>query len=147
MSDMLFSIRPACPGDAPELLRLNTAFNGPGDQTIEGIEKALKDPGGERVLVAQGAKGQGLLGFCCCQLKRSFCYREPVGEITEFYVDPAFRRQGVGRALLKEALCLCRAQGAEEITLLTGGDNLPAQALYAAGGFVPSGELHMALEG
>lgn len=141
---MPIAIRMASPEDAPGLMRLNTAFNGPGTQTVEGIKAALETPGAELVLVAEAA-GEPI-AFCCCQLKYSFCYGEPSGEITEFYVDPGYRRQGVGRRLLQAAIGQCKARGAGEITLLTGDDNYAAQALYASGGFAPSGELHMELQ-
>ena len=42
---MPVTIRFAQPKDAPQLLRLNEAFNGPGDQTPEGIRAALEAPG------------------------------------------------------------------------------------------------------
>lgn len=144
---MPVKIRPATPADAPGLMRLNIDFNGPGTQTTEGMAVALSAPSPELVLVAQQEGTSELLGFCCCLLKNSLCYGEPSGEVTEFYVDPRYRRQGIGRALLMEAINQCQARGAQEITLLTGDDNLPAQALYTAGGFTPSGELHMEWEG
>lgn len=133
--------RPAVPGDAPELLRLNEAFNGPGGQTLAAVESALSTPGGERVFVAQ--EGDSLAGFCCCQVKRSFCYQEPACEVTEFFVDPPYRRQGAGRGLMAQVARLCRQLGVGEVTLLTGDDNLAAQAFYKDAGFSPSGELHM----
>lgn len=138
-------IRPARPQDAPQLLRLNEAFNGPGDQTLQGISAALEAPGPERVFVAEAGEKGNLAGFCCCLLKHSFCYREPSGEITEFFVDPPWRRQGVGRALLECAIEFCRSQGVSELTLLTGEDNFTAQAFYKSLGFGPTGEQHMAL--
>jgi len=143
---MPINIRPARPEDAPSLLRLNIEFNGPGEQTLDGVEKSLSLPGPEQVLVAEASEGNELVGFCCCLLKRSFCYREPSAEITEFYVDKSHRRQGIGRDLLKAAVALCKSCGACEITLLTGADNRAAQALYRGSGFAPSGELHMGLE-
>lgn len=144
---MPVKIRFASPADAPALMRLNTDFNGPGTQTAEGMAASLSTSSPELVLVAQQEGTGELLGFCCCLIKCSLCYGEPSGEVTEFYIDPLYRRQGIGRALLAEAVNQCRARGAQEITLLTGGDNLPAQALYTAGGFTPSGELHMEWEG
>ena len=50
---MPITIRFAQPKDAPQLLRLNEAFNGPGDQTPEGIRAALEAPGPEQVFVAE----------------------------------------------------------------------------------------------
>ena len=74
------SFRPARPEDAAELWRLNTAFNGPGDKAPAEMAADLAAPGGELTFVAQGDRG--LVGFCCCQVKRSWCYREPAAELT-----------------------------------------------------------------
>ncbi|MFG5380593.1 GNAT family N-acetyltransferase [Yoonia sp. R2-816] len=52
-------------------------------------------------------------------------------ELTWLYVDPAFHRCGVGRALLRHAVAL--GNGDMQIDLLEG--NLPAQALYVSEGF------------
>lgn len=139
---MSATIRAASPQDALALMQLNAAFNGPGGQTLENIRAALQRPGPEYVLVAE-AEGEELVGFCCCLLKSSFCYEAPTAEITEFFISPDYRRQGIGTRLLNTVLSLCRSRGAKEITLLTGDDNIPAQAFYKSLGFVPSGELHM----
>ena len=143
---MPMDFRPATPSDASELLRLNAAFNGPPSQTLAATREALAHPGAERVFVAQPCQGDRLAGFCCCQLKRSFCYPEPSCEVTEFYVDPPYRRQGVGRGLMAQVFRLCQEEGAAELSLLTGGDNQAAQAFYSSLGFRPSGELHMSSE-
>lgn len=139
-------IRLAQPQDAPALMRLNEAFNGPGGQTAGSIEASLRLPGPERVLVAESVETKELAGFCCCFIKHSFCYEVPSAEITEFYVSPAWRRQRIGRRLLQAALQLCKDCGAVEITLLTGSGNYPAQALYKSAGFSQSGEIHMEWE-
>lgn len=142
---MAVSFRPASPGDAAGLVCLNAAFNGPSSRTPGQVAASLAAPGGERVFVAQ-AQGGGLAGFCCCQVKHSFCYEKPSVEVTELYVGEGFRRQGVGRGLMGCVFCLCRELGAEELTLLTGDDNLDAQAFYASLGFSPTGELHLGAE-
>lgn len=138
--------RPASPSDAPELQRLNIAFNGPPGQTLEDTEAALAMSGSEKVFVAQMDASNVLGGFCCCQVKYSFCYSRPSVEVTEFFVDPPCRRQGLGRGLMGQVSALCQKLGAEELTLLTGGDNVTAQAFYKSLGFAPSGELHMCSE-
>ena len=66
--------------------------------------------------------------------------------MTELYVCPAYRRQGVARQLLEAFFELCRQEGAEAVTVLTGEDNAPAQALYQRMGFAPSGEVHFEQE-
>lgn len=132
--------RPAVPADAPELKRLNDAFNGPGAKTAVQMAGDLAAPKGERVFVA--GIGKRLIGFCCCQVKHSFCYETDTVEITELYVMPKFRRLGVGKGLLREAAVFFAKQPIEALELLTGDDNLNAQEFYQVMGFSPSGELH-----
>ena len=61
------------------------------------------------------------------------------GYITNIAVDPAYRRAGLGRALL-EALVNCgRERGADFLTLEVRQSNLAAQGLYRAFGFIEAG--------
>jgi len=55
--------------------------------------------------------------------------------VAELYVRPARRRQGLGRALMVEALALARAKGADYIDLGTSEDDVGARALYESLGF------------
>ncbi len=54
-------------------------------------------------------------------------------------VAPAFRRQGIGKALLRGALELAAAHGYPALSLSVAPDN-PARRLYEAQGFVKVGE-------
>jgi len=56
-------------------------------------------------------------------------------EITEMYVRPEFRRQGIGAALIHAAFEQCGARGCAEVHLLVDPDNVEAQAFYKATGF------------
>ncbi len=138
-------IRLACLEDAEQLAALNEAFNGPGDVSIEQIRASLSDNHQELVFVEEEAGH--LTGFLCLQLKKSFCYREYTAEITELYVRPAFRRRGIARRLMAfaENYCLARFP-VSRFELLTGDDNLPAQAAYRSLGYAEDGELHLAKE-
>jgi ribosomal-protein-alanine N-acetyltransferase len=59
--------------------------------------------------------------------------------ITTFAVDPGWRRQGVGEALLLALLDLAQARHAREATLEVRLSNLPARRLYEKYGFRPVG--------
>lgn len=61
-------------------------------------------------------------------------WQEPF--IKDLVVDPAWRRHGLGAALLTLALAAYAARGAAFIDLKTDVDNLRAQALYLKLGFV-----------
>jgi ribosomal protein S18 acetylase RimI-like enzyme len=64
-------------------------------------------------------------------------YAEPYAELTELYVEPGWRRMGIAKALMTFAEDLARQSGAAELTLLTGSDNLAAQAFYRSMGYAP----------
>ncbi len=56
-------------------------------------------------------------------------------EILTIGVHPAYRRQGIAKALLAACFAVLPAMGAERLTLEVAIDNLPAQTLYRAEGF------------
>ena len=56
--------------------------------------------------------------------------------LNDLYVAPQGRKQGTGKALLAAAADYGRAQGAARLTLSTAIDNLTAQSLYEANGWV-----------
>jgi GNAT superfamily N-acetyltransferase len=65
--------------------------------------------------------GKQLLGHVCVQLfeKMPNPLNEPEAHayLTNFYVVPQIRRQGLGGRLLNKALSWCRAQGADAVIL------------------------------
>lgn len=52
------------------------------------------------------------------------------GEILNVGVDPAYRRQGVGKALVSAGLELLRSRGARQVFLEVRESNVAARALY-----------------
>lgn len=56
-------------------------------------------------------------------------------EITELYVRPPFRRQGIGAALVRAAVNCSRSRGCSELHLLVDPANQEAHAFYEASGF------------
>jgi ribosomal protein S18 acetylase RimI-like enzyme len=61
--------------------------------------------------------------------------RGPAGVLHDIVVDPAHRRQGVGRMLLDGALAWLDAHGAPRVVLSTAARNEAAQRLFADAGF------------
>lgn len=55
--------------------------------------------GSEIVLVAESE--DKILGFACAQLIDSFCYTRPYAELNELYIQVAYRRKGIGIALVR----------------------------------------------
>ena len=66
------------------------------------------------------------------------CWLDPVNKVGEFEpvgTRPAFRRRGLGRAVLFEGLRRMQARGMETAFVCTQHDNAASQALYRAVGF------------
>lgn len=134
-------IRLACPADAEALVRLNAAFNGVDDVSAVCVRSSL-EASGEVVTVA--VEDGAPVAFCCAQVHHSFCYPTPVAEVTEMYVDAAFRRQGIAQALLGFLEAHLRDQyDVDEIHLLTGTRNHAAQSAYRKVGFTIKDEVYM----
>jgi mycothiol synthase len=75
--------------------------------------------------------GGRMAAFCLCWL-------DPVNKVGEFEpvgTRPAYRRRGLGRAVLFEGLRRMQARGMETAFVCTQHDNAAAQALYRAAGF------------
>ena len=63
---------------------------------------------------------------------------DPVNKIGDFGpvgARPAYRRQGLTRAVLLEGLRRMQARGMEQVCVSTGVSNMPAQRLYESVGF------------
>jgi ribosomal protein S18 acetylase RimI-like enzyme len=56
--------------------------------------------------------------------------------LNDLYVEPAYRQQKIGRALIRTAIDFARQEGAKFVQLETAGDNFIAQALYEKLGFI-----------
>jgi len=119
--------------DAQELARLNRAFNGV-DEPPERLAVRLCDP--QRVETPLLAEVDGrVVGFASLRVVPCVFYATPHAELTELFVEPGYRRRGIGRALVAHAERLAQERGAEELGVLTGFTNLEGQAFYRAVGY------------
>lgn len=67
-------------------------------------------------------------------------YAAPAGTrgwIEDVVVDAAYRRMGVGRALVRRAVEVARRAGVDTLTLTSRPSRTAARALYASEGFEP----------
>ena len=126
-------VRIALVADAPEIARLNRLFNGSGEPP-ERYAARMANPRRVDTPLLAFAAGHAV-GIANLRLLAPVFYPEPYAELTELFVEEAFRHQGVGRALLHLAEGLARQAGAPEIFILTGNHNLTAQAFYRAVGY------------
>jgi ribosomal protein S18 acetylase RimI-like enzyme len=84
-------------------------------------------------LVAVSPDG-GIAAFCICWLGAS-PGRPPRGQIEPLGVAPAYRRSGLGRAILEEGLRRLGSHGAEEVFVETDSYRNAAYGLYESVGF------------
>ena len=136
-------VRIATVQDAEQLEILNNEFNGEGETTLDNIRNSLAN-NHQEVIVVDEQNGE-LTGFVCVQLKKSFCYDDYMPEITEVYVKPKYRRNGIARAMITYAEEHCKKHfPLHKFELLTGTENDDAQIVYAKLGYSEDGELHLA---
>jgi ribosomal protein S18 acetylase RimI-like enzyme len=91
-------------------------------------------------LVAQPDIPNRLAGFLVATIEREIpIYRlDEFGFIHDLWVEPEFRKQGVGKALAESAVSRFRQLGITQIRLDTAAENEPARRLFASVGFRPS---------
>lgn len=126
--------RVATVDDAETLARLNRDFNG-GDEPSERLAQRMRHPARVETPILADVDGVAA-GFAALRVVPCVFYDGPHAELTELYVDPLFRRQGVGRALIVHAEQLALANGATTLLVLTDFYNDDAQMLYRRSGFV-----------
>ncbi len=89
--------------------------------------------GVETVLLAETA--EGVAGLCCLRMIPYIGQDVPYAEVTQLYVRAAFKRQGIGAELLRDAEARAQATGATCVHIITGQTNHDAQAFYRAQGY------------
>lgn len=132
-------IRKAIKSDAPGLLVLNEKFNGVSNISVAQIEDSLANNDREEVFVAD--QNGELVGFCCVQIFKSFCYDVNYAEITEIYVDDRCQHQGIGTLMLNYIEQYFEKVDIKGFQLFTGGENYSAQAFYEKIGYKKTSEI------
>lgn len=128
--------------DIDELSAMNYEFNG----VTVSSQHILNTLATGQEIVAIATVNDSLAGFACGQFYRSFCYDSLSGEITEMYVRAAYRRQGVGSALLVFLERELHKRGVTSVRILTGQDNEAGLGLYVTLGYTRKGETVLAKE-
>jgi aminoglycoside 6'-N-acetyltransferase I len=131
------TIRRLKPQDGREWLRLRAAL-WPDEslEELDELEKFLQNADREPVFVAVQPDG-GLCGLLEASLHEHApgCQTSPVGYLEGWFVDPAWRGQGVGRALVQSAENWARSQGCREMASDTTDDYPVSPAAHAALGY------------
>ena len=131
------AVRLATLADADRIGRLLHDFNCEFDEPTPGAERLaervrqLLAAGEITVLVAGSESG----GVAVLHFRPSLSTDASECYVSEFYVVPARRRQGLGRALIDAAVELARGRGADQIDMATSENNVAARRLYESAGF------------
>ncbi|MEE2786162.1 MAG: GNAT family N-acetyltransferase [Myxococcota bacterium] len=98
------------------------------------VRRQLRDAHG---MVIVAVDGQRIVGYLMgAEGYRSPVYtRRRVGMIYDMFVDPDYRRHGVGRRLVEAAVTTFRAAGLEDIQVNYDPTNEAARAFWSALGF------------
>mgnify|MGYP002621572330 CR=1 FL=1 len=136
---MNITIREAICADAKKLFELNEKFNGKSDVNIIQIEQSLKDNKQEQVFVAENENE--IIGFCCVQIFKSFCYAVNYCEITEIYIEESYQHRGIGSLLVNHIEKHFENTNIKGFQLFTGGENYSAQAFYEKNGYKKTAEI------
>ncbi|HEY3345142.1 MAG TPA: GNAT family N-acetyltransferase [Anaerolineaceae bacterium] len=124
--------------DAPEWLRLRSALWPDADREdlAQELEMILQDANRQPVFVAVRPDG-GLCGIVEVSLHEHApgCQTSPVGYLEGWYVEPTWRGQGVGRALVEAAEMWARSQGCLEMASDTNDEYPVSPAVHAALGY------------
>jgi ribosomal protein S18 acetylase RimI-like enzyme len=80
-------------------------------------------------------RGDTAVGYLLCSFVYSFEHGGLMAEIDELFVATAFRRQGIGQALLGRAQAELATRGCRHLQMQVADDNTRAQGFYRRLGF------------
>ncbi len=137
-------IRPAQPDDLPGLqsmartLHTDTRFFKDSHFPSQRAEDfystwiTLETQGRAQIVWVAASGANQPLGYISCHLDPA----RQEGQIGLLGVSPQARRKGIGKNLVLAAIDWFRTQGVPSVTVVTQGNNLPAQRLYQQHGFL-----------
>lgn len=128
------TIRPATERDAATISTLLVTLGYPSSEgdVERRITEHIASPR-STVLVAESETSVvGVLSFQCIP---TFHANGFLGRITSLVVDPAFRRRGIGQALVVEAEEFGRTHGCARIEVTSGDHRADAHAFYERLGY------------
>jgi GNAT superfamily N-acetyltransferase len=139
MSELKLTVRDARLEDAQVLAALMTLLGYPTSARgmSAGLNRVLADPA-FRTLVAVLPDGR-VVGFAGLRVGPTFAGEELEGEIVALVVDPTYRSQGVGAAIVRAGEEWARERGASSMVLGTRGDRERAHRFYAREGYAQDG--------
>lgn len=85
------------------------------------------------------------VGYVVVTLCHSMNFGGMAAVVDDFFIQPAFRGAGLGKAAMKEIRNYCASHGVRAIHVEAGRDNVPALAVYRRAGFVDTDHAHLTL--
>jgi aminoglycoside 6'-N-acetyltransferase I len=138
------NIRRAGQDDKPAWLKMRLQLWPDNDETdmLAEMEAILSRPDEQPVFLALNQDGQSA-GFLEGGIRNyaDGCDTSPVGYIEGWYVEPSFRRQGVGAALVQAMENWTRKQGLTEMGSDTWLDNAQSRTAHQKLGYVEMEQL------
>ena len=132
-------VRAAGPDDARQVGRLlfdfNTEFATPTPSAVEFAERFARLLHRPDVLVLLTGTDRPT-GFAFLTLRPTPYYDGPLAQLEELYVVPQLRDQGIGTALLTEAVARVRERGAQEMHINVDEVDTDTRRFYERHGFV-----------
>jgi len=98
------------------------------------LGKQLTDPD---IVVLVAEQGGEVIGYTYAGVEGTdyMSLRGPAGVLYDIVVDPAHRRQGIGRMLVDATLAALKSRGAPRVVLSTAEKNEAGQRLFDHAGF------------
>jgi ribosomal protein S18 acetylase RimI-like enzyme len=141
MTQLAFRVRTARPTDVPALMRFkrSLAESEGGLHTVRATAADwLRDGFGPRAgfaaLVAETEYKRGLIGMATYSERIITGWCGPAVFLQDLFVEAAYRRNGVARALMARIAAHAETIGSPMVELSVRADN-PAQLLYQQSGF------------
>ncbi len=85
------------------------------------------------------------VGYVVVTLCHSMTFGGMAAVVDGFFIQPAFRGLGLGKAAMEVVRSYCVSHGIRAIHVETGRDNAPALAVYRRAGFVDTDLTHLTL--
>jgi ribosomal protein S18 acetylase RimI-like enzyme len=127
-------IRAATEADAADLARLMVLFDNPPRTPEQQAEMLRTSAAHDHVFIA--CVDSLPVGFIVLRhmALSAIPPNDVYVEVSDLFVEEAYRKRGIGRALMQHAEAFARERGTSGIWLITGFENEAAQSLYRAMG-------------
>src|ERR1700687_835781 len=143
------TIRPATHSDLARMLPLIEAYYKFDSIDFDArvvrpaLSRLLGDKSLGRGWVADAAGS--LAGYAILTYNYDLEFGGTEGIITEFFIDPNYRREGLGARMITTVREFCRSARIGTIELQVSRANRPARSFYQALGFTPSNRIVMSI--